>query len=210
MKRMILAATIVSAAALLLSCGASTTVKTMWSDSEYVPKTDPMNKVLIMGVYKTQSGALAFESEMKKQFAAKGVQAGGSMDNFKFDEQITKEALTQYVDANGYDAVLVSSVTDKETKVDYQPGYTYGGYGMGYHGYYGSSYGMVSSPGYMTSYDILHIESNLYRLDPDGEKLVWVGTSEVFDPEDVMETIKSFSTSIVPTLVSKGYFVRTK
>ena len=99
-------------------------------------------------------------------------------------------------------------MTDKETKVDYQPGYTYGGYGMGYHGYYGASYGMVSSPGYMTSYDILHIESNLYRVD--GEKLVWVGTSEIFDPSDVMNAIKSFSSNLVPTLVSKGYFAKTK
>ncbi len=131
MKKLILAAAIVSAATLSLSCGTSTTSKTMWTDPEYVPKTDPMNKVLIMGVYNTQSGALAFEAEMKKQFAAKGVQAGGSLDRFKFDQQITKDELTQYIDENGYDAVLVSSVTDKETKVDYQPGYTYGGYGMG-------------------------------------------------------------------------------
>ncbi len=67
---------------------------------------------------------------------------------------------------------------------------------------------MVSSPGYMTSYDVLHIESNLYRVD--GERLVWVGTSEIFDAVDVMSSIKSFSSSIVPTLVSKGYFAKTK
>jgi hypothetical protein len=208
MKRVIFAAAIVSIAMLMLGCGASTTVKTMWTDPEFQPKETPMNGVLIMGVYNQRSNALAYEAEMKKQFAAKNVKVAGSLDFWKFDEQPTKEEVQALVKEKGYEAVLVSRVTDKQTQVDYQPGYTYGGYGMGYYGYYGSSWGVVHSPGYVTSYDVLFIESNLYKVS--GEKLVWVGTSEVFDPSDAMDVIKSFSASIVPTLTSKGYFVRNK
>jgi hypothetical protein len=205
---MILAAAVVSMALLIVGCGASTSVKTMWTDSDFQPKETPMNGVLVMGVYNQQANALAFEAEMKKQFAAKGVRAGGSLDEWKFDEQPTKEEVEAYVKAKGYESVLVSRVTDKQTQIDYQPGYTYGGYGMGYYGYYGSSWGVVHSPGYVTSYDVLYIESSLYKAD--GEKLVWVGMSEVFDPSDALDAIKSFTASIVPSLTSKGYFVRSK
>jgi len=64
MKRVILAAAIVSMGLLLLGCGSSTTVKTMWTDPEFKPKETPMHGVLIMGVYHQQSTALAFEEDI--------------------------------------------------------------------------------------------------------------------------------------------------
>ena len=54
---------------LLAGCGASTTVKTMWKDPEFNPEQERFKKVFIAGIYQTQGNGLAFESEMKKQFA---------------------------------------------------------------------------------------------------------------------------------------------
>jgi len=210
MKRFVMGTAILVSAFLLLACGASTTVRTMWTDDSFNQKETPFKKVLIMGVYQQQSTGLAFEAEMKKQFAAKGVDAGGSLDHFKPGTEITKDELTAFVENNGYDAVLVSKLTNSETKVDYHAGYSYGGYG-GYGGYYGSyrgGYGMYSSPGYVSTYQIVNIESNLFAVD--GEKMVWVATSEIFDPSDVMSGINSFAPAVVYELVNKNYFVRNK
>ena len=207
MKRFVLGTAIVAAAFVLMSCGASTTVQTMWKDDSFDPKETPFKKVFIMGVYQQQSSGLAFEAEMKKQFAAKGVEASGSLDYFKPGTEITKDELSAFVENNGYDAVLLSKLTDSQTKVDYHAGYSYGGYG-GYYGAYRGAYGMYSSPGYVSTYQIVNIETSLFSSA--GEKLVWVGTSEIFDPSDVMDGIRSFAPTIVNELVNRKYFVRSK
>ena len=59
MKRFVTGTAILAFAFSLLACGASTTVKTMWTDETFNPKETPFKKVLIMGVYEQQIQATA-------------------------------------------------------------------------------------------------------------------------------------------------------
>jgi len=189
---------VVAAACLLMvACGASTSVKTMWASPE-VPPSKQFKKIFVAGAYNSQATGLAFETEMKKQFAAKGIEAGGWLDSLPFGQDVLRSELETYVRAHGFQAVLVSKLTNKETQVDINQSTTYMG---GYHGWYGG--GVVSSGGSVTTYDVLTIESSLFQVSD--EKLIWAGTSEVFAPEDVMDFIATFSPAIVNELSKKGY-----
>ena len=188
-------------AALVVACGVSTKVKTMWTEPEFSTETEGFTKVFVAGVYATKTNGLVFETSMKERFAAKGVEAGGWLDSLPFGEDVTKDELVAYLNAHGYDAVLLSQVTDQKTEVDYHSSYSYVG---GYHGYYS---GAVVNTGHVSTYQIVNIETQLYRVSD--EKLIWVGTSEVFDPENASDAIKSLCPALVNTLVQKKYFKST-
>jgi hypothetical protein len=179
------------------ACGVSTTVQTMWTEPAYSVETEGFSKIFVAGVYASKTNGLVFETAMKDKFAAKGVAAGGWLDSLPFGEDVTKDELVVYLNAHGYDAVLLSQVTDQKTEVDYQSSYSYMG---GYHGYYS---GAVVNTGYVSTYQIVNIETQLFRVSD--EKLIWVGTSEVFDPENASDVIKSLTPALVNTLVQKKY-----
>jgi hypothetical protein len=169
----------------------------MWTEPEFSTETEGFSKIFVAGVYSTRTNGLMFETAMKDKFAAKGIEAGGWLDSLPFGEDVNKDALVGYLNAHGYDAVLLSQVTNQKTEVDYQSSYSYMG---GYHGYYS---GAVVNTGYVSTYEIVNIETQLFRVVD--EKLIWVGTSEIFDPENAQDAIKSFTTALVNTLAQKKY-----
>lgn len=193
----------------LLACGPTTNLTGMWEE----PGLDKagFKRVLIIGLSNEEGKRRAFESEMQKQFEAKGVGAVSSVAHMPLDVEMNEATLKQYFGDMGIDAVLVSRLVGVDQKVEYTPGYTYAvpsGYYNGFYGYYNTSWGMVSSPGYLTTYEVANVEINLYRVSD--AKLVWSGASETFDHADALDGIRSFSAVVVPQLVKKGYFASAK
>lgn len=193
----------------LLACGPTTNLTGMWEE----PGLDKagFKKVLVIGLSNEEGKRRAFETEMVKQFEAKGVAAVASASHMPLDVEMNENTLKQYFGDMGIEAVLVSRLVGVEQKVEYTPGYTYAvpsGYYNGFYGYYNTSWGVVSSPGYMSTYEVANVETNLYRVSD--AKLVWSGVSETFDHADALDGIKSFSRVVVPQLVKKGYFAGSK
>ena len=188
----------------LAGCGATTKLHGMWEDPSLQP--GEFKKVLIIGLSGNEGRRRMFESEMVKSFEHKGVQAVAHMP---LDAEMNQEVFNKYFGDQGIDAVLVSRLVGVDQKVSYAPGYTYVvpyGYYNGFYGYYNTSWGVVSSPGYLSTYKVAHVETNLYRAAD--QQLVWSGISETFDYSNAIEGIRSFSQSVVPRLVNKGYFYR--
>jgi hypothetical protein len=196
-------------ACVLAGCGPTTNLTGMWEEPGLEKAV--FKKVLIIGLSNEEGKRRAFESEMQKQFEAKGVAAISSVAHMPLDVEMNEETLKKYFGDMGIDAVLVSRVVGVEQKVEYTPGYTYAvpaGYYNGFYGYYNTSWGMVSSPGYMSTYEVANAETNLYRVSD--AKLVWSGVSETFDHADALDGIRSFSAAVVPQLVKKGWFASSK
>jgi len=193
----------------LAACGATTNLTGMWEEPGLAPGA--FKKVLIIGLSENEGKRRAFESEMQKQFEAKGVQSVASVQYMPLNVEMNAETLKQYFGDMGIDAVLVSRLVGVDQKTEYSPGYTYAvpsGYYNGFYGYYNTSWGVVSSPGYLSTYEVANIETNLYRVSDT--KLVWSGVSETFDYADAMDGIRSFSATVVPQLVKKDLFARSK
>ena len=192
-----------------LACGPTTNLTGMWEEPGL--KEQPFKTVLIIGMSEEEGKRRAFESEMQKQFETKGVSAVSSISHMPLDVEMNEATLKQYFGDMGIDAVLVSRLVGVEQKVEYTPGYTYAvpaGYYNGFYGYYNTSWGMVSSPGYLSTYEVANVETNLYRVSD--AKLVWSGVSETFDHADALDGIRSFSAVVVPSLTKKGIFVTNK
>jgi len=192
----------------LAGCGPTTNLTGMWEEPGL--QQGAFKKVLIIGMSENEGKRRAFESEMQKQFETKGVSCVASIEKMPLNVEMNGETLKQYFGGMDIDAVLVSRLVGVEQKVEYSPGYTYAvpsGYYNGFYGYYNTSWGVVSSPGYLSTYEVANVETNLYRVSD--AKLVWSGVSETFDHADALDGIRSFSASVVPQLVKKGFFVRS-
>lgn len=193
----------------LAGCGPTTNLTGMWEEPGL--EKGAFKKVLVIGMAENEGKRRAFESEMTKQFTAKGVGSVASIEHMPLDVEMNEETLRQYFGNMGIDAVLVSRLVGVEQKVEYSPGYTYAvpaGYYNGFYGYYNTSWGVVSSPGYMSTYEVANVETNMYRVSD--AKLVWSGVSETFDHADALDGIRSFSAVVVPQLVNKGFFATSK
>jgi len=211
MERMRILWVLITALAVLTSagCGPTTNLTGMWEEptlqkAEFV-------KVLVIGMSDNEGRRRAFESEMVAQFEKKKVKAVASIQFMPLDAEMNDENFHEYFGTMGIDAVLVSRLVGVDQKVSYSPGYTYAvphGYYNGFYGYYNTSWGVVSSPGYLSTYEVANVETNLYRVAD--KQLVWSGVSETFDHSDAMDGIRSFSRSVVPQLVKKGMFARYK
>jgi hypothetical protein len=193
----------------LTACGPTTNLTGMWEEPGL--QQGAFKKVLIIGLSENEGKRRAFESEMTKQFEAKNVSAEESITKMPLDVEMNEETLKKYFGGDGIDAVLVSRLVGVDQKVEYSPGYSYAvpsGYYNGFYGYYNTSWGVVSSPGYLSTYNVANVETNLYRVAD--AKLVWSGVSETFDYADALDGIRSFSASVVPQLVKKGFFAKNK
>lgn len=200
---------LILASSLLLSCGATTNLTGMWADPEFKPDSQKINKILILGMAQREGTRRAFEAEMAKAFEKKKIAAMGSLEAMPFDVELDSLNFPTYFADSGVDGILVSRMVGVDRKVSYSPGYSYAvphGYYNGFYGYYGATYGVVHSPGYLSTYDVVNVETNLYRLSD--KKLIWSGMSETFDFSDSMDAINSFSANVVPELVKKGFFAK--
>jgi hypothetical protein len=209
MERTRLLWVVVAALTVMISagCGATTNLTGMWEEPGL--EKGAFKKVLVIGLSDNEGRRRAFESEMQEQFEAKKVTAVMSIQHMPFGAEMSEETFTQYFGSQGIDAVLISRMVGVDQEVSYSPGYTYAvphGYYNGFYGYYNTSWGVVSSPGYLSTYVVANVETNLYRVSD--KKLVWSGVSETFDYSDALDGIRSFSRSVVPQLVKKGLFAR--
>ena len=197
------------AGVLLSSCGTSTKMTGMWRDEQYAKNS--IDNVLVIGMFQRHGTRAAFESHIKHLFIDRGVNAVASLDEMPADEQIEKATLAKYFADKDIDAVIVSRLVAVDQEQTYRPGYAYmvpHAYYHDFYGYYGTSYSYVYSPSYLSTTEIVRVETNLY--DTGTEKLVWSGISETMDPKDAIAAIESFGKVLVSSLEREGFLAKKK
>jgi len=179
------------------SC-ASTDFKSTWKDPEAGPVELQGKRMAAFAVTKNQSMARAAEDAMAGALAKQGVQAipgyqlapGGYTDT-----AVLKEKLK----AANVDAAVVMRVVGRRQEVDYVPtGPTYGSF----YGYWDYGWGAVGSPGYLTTDEIVSVETLVYSV-PDN-KLIWAGVSETFDPGKVDKVTKEIMNKATKEMKKDG------
>ena len=111
----------------------------------------------------------------------------------------------QVLAEQGVDAVLVMRVVGQEQQISYTPGtsmYVGGPYYGSTWGYWGYGWGAAYSPGYMTTDQIVSVESLVYSVSQG--KLLWAGQSETTNPEDVESFINELVSAVGNDLRKKG------
>jgi len=191
---------------LLLSGCQTTEILNTWSND---PQTQKFNKLLIIAVIKERIYRDLLEQKLVATLQADGIDAAAASNLFPdaavMDEAMTDTAMKQA----GADSVMVIRLVDTRKEVVYTPGTTYipgaygGRYSMGYYGYYGGGYSVISTPGYSTEYNISTAETTLFSAA--NNKRVWSTITETTETS-VNSAIDSYVKVIGKAVKASGFF----
>jgi len=189
----------------LASCGTSTEMMEQWKEPTYQPIA--ATKVVVIGIGENARRVAIFEDIMGQKFASRKIDVvkGGAILP---RDSVDIETFKKIIHDTGAQLVITSRLVGIEDETSYVPGSTSyvpapSYYGM--YGYYYSSYSVMSTPGYYTTYKVYKVESNVY--DVKQEKLVWSGESHTTDPQNSEDGINSFGDTLIDALL-RGKFIQ--
>lgn len=203
---------IVSLIALTFLWSCSTTMKYTWTKENFDGKS--FDKVLVLTISKNLKSRTLFENTVVDLLKDEGINATNALNVFtpveKLDE-LTEEEIGNRIKNGGYDAVLITSLVEvntKDVRVDnynYYP-YMYGGrYGYGYRSFIYYNYDFMYRDQYRQEKTYV-LETRLYDVNETDvkEAVVWSGQSELVDPSGSDSASKTYSKSLVKTLMESG------
>lgn len=198
---------------LLWSC--STTMKYTWTKDNYEGKK--FDKVLVLTLSKNLKSRTLFENTVADLLKAEGINATNGINVITPVEDVKKlseEEIEKRIVDGGYDAVLVTTLIDVNTRDvqvinnNYYP-YMYGGYyGYGYRSFIYSNYNYMYNTQYREEKTYV-LETRLYDVNETNQKeaVVWSGQSELVDPSGSESASNTYSKKLVKTLMESGTIV---
>ncbi len=191
----------------LWSC--STTMKYTWTKDNFKGKS--FENVLVLTISKNLKSRTLFENTVVDFLKAEGINASNAINVFTPVENmkdLTEEEIERRIKKGGYDAVLVTSLIEVNTRdvrvndYHYYP-YMYGGrYGYGYRSFIFYNYDFMYRDQYREEKTYVY-ETRLYDVKETNNKeaVVWSGQSELVDPSGSESASKTYSKSLVKTLM---------
>ena len=201
----------VLAAALLavvaVGCATGPKVVSAWRDPAYAGPA--FKKVAVVGLTQNESTQRVFESAFAMKLREQGVAALASFEVKPAHEKLPREEVERLVKENGIDAIITARVVDRKQEIQAQPATTvvapYPAYYGDYYGFYDYSWGFYHDPGYVYSYEVVSIETNVYETTRYG--IVWTGMSETTDPSNIAQESEGLADGIIRELIATGLIV---
>ena len=185
----------------ITSC-TTTRLTSVWKDNSY---TQPLKRVIVVGVSDNPGNRRLLEEAFASQLAANGVEAFSSAAAIPSNRQPDKETIAVEAKKLGADAVLVTHLVGVEEETVYYPGTSYlEPYGYYDHlgRYYSTIYAYVHEPGYYSTYSYVKMETNLYQAAT--ENLIWAITSETVESRTVNKMVESLARAVIKNLRQNG------
>ena len=186
---------------LILAACASTKVTEQWKDPAFNTK---FNDVLVLSLNVNDSKRRLFETGFLAELDKRGVESSASYELLPDHADLEKETIKTAIASTSIDGVLVMRQVKVKKEDRYVPprmDYIGDPYYGSFYGYYGH-FAPIYTPGYMTEDTIVHLEVNLYAVD--GEKLVWSGKTETFNPKDANTYVGDAAGTIIGQLAKDG------
>ncbi len=203
---------IVSLIAMTFLWSCATTMKYTWTKESFEGKS--FEKVLVLTLSKNLKSRTLFENTVVELLADEGINATNGLSVITPVEDVKKLTETEIekrIKDGGYDAVLVTTLIDINTRdvqvtnYNYYP-YMYGGYyGYGYRSFIYSNYNYMYNNQYREE-KIYVLETRLYDVSEANQKeaVIWSGQSELVDPSGSESASKQYSNTLVKTLIESG------
>jgi len=192
-------ATIALAALLAVACS-TTQLTSSWRDDSYTGPT--LRKLLVIGVGADPRNRRIFEEEFVAQVADRGAQGAVAYRMFPGDERLDRATVEAGIAGQGFDGVVVVSVEGRRVEIAQVPETVEVRRSPGWYGYYSSEWEATRRGGYVTTYEIVTLEANVFHVE-SGD-LLWSGTFDTQVEASVNETIRSFVRSAIRTLRDAG------
>ena len=149
---------------LLTGCQTTEVLNTWRADS----RDEKFSDVLVIAIFKEPAYRNIVEQRLVEVLQAQGVEAESASILYPREGPMDQDIIDGMVARSSADSVIIVRLVDTRKETVYTPGTTYipGGYGgrysMGYYGYYGGGYTVMSTPGYSTEYNIATVETTLF------------------------------------------------
>ena len=103
----------------------------------------------------------------------------------------------------GFDSILVVRIVETRDQAVYRPGagYMFSRHHFGLWGHHDFGFPLLD-PGYYDTVRVMVVELSLYALD--GQRLLWTGNAELFNPRDLTGSVKRLADGMIKDLVAKG------
>ncbi|PKA84484.1 hypothetical protein ATE92_2676 [Ulvibacter sp. MAR_2010_11] len=204
MRTILLYSSLIFLAIMFNSCG-STKLVQQYKNPDTV--NFEANKILVVGITTDKELRRTYEKRMTEELDKKGVIAVKSIDFFETSFTDNKKSLTQLDDIEqrlleaGFDAILFTKVTGKESKVTVVNSFrNFAKSYQTFEGYYYSNQHLYFQE-QQERYQVYTTETSLYCICPGKEReLLWRGEIEVVDADKVNRNINSFIKILFDTL----------
>ena len=192
---------------MIFSSCSNTQLLTSWKAPEATVQS--YDKVLVVALTGSRDRELreSIENAIAGRLKDKGVNVATATEQYgpKSFGTMSEDEAVRAVNDNGFDAVMVVSLLDKQQEHNYTPGYIsstpyavrnrwYGGYRI--------FYDRVYNPGYYTTTTDYTLEADFYQTK--GDKLIYSAQGKSFDPNSSQDLAGDFSRTVVKDMIGKG------
>ena len=194
MNRLIL----VSLGIVLLASCANTKVVEHWADPDFNAK---LKNIMVLSLNQSDKSRRLFENSFLDALKQRNIQSLASYTLLPSNEDLDKEKVKAAITGSDIDAVLVLrsvKITKEERHVQAQSSSTRYNSFYSYVGEYRPTYSA-----YTTDDTLVHMETNLYAVD--GEKLIWTGKTESFNPSDVNAYLVDLTKTVLDKIDKTGF-----
>lgn len=186
----------------LMGCSSAEMVEN-WKNPDIV--IFDANKVLLVGISNNQEARINFEGQLQKEFDNRKVEAVQSLDvfdvNFTDSKRTEKEldALEQSLLDKDFDAILLTKIVGSENRKSFMKSIDnlYNNRD-GFNEDYRRHQDIYYEDEYYETYTVYNAETSLYCICVGKERsLIWRGSIDILDPDNVEKTIKDYVRLIV-------------
>ena len=179
----------------MAGCGGTQVVE-QWADPSYDEK---FTDLLVLSLNYTDTRRRLFETGFSNQIDKLGTQSTPSYELIPDHPKVSADAIKAAIAGTDIDGVLVlRQVRIKKEEHYSPPAYQVTPY-IGFSSYYGA---YAPTQGHFTEDTIVHLETNLYAVE--GEKLVWSGKTETFNPTDANKLVEQLAQTIIGRISKAG------
>ena len=189
---------LVSLGLVLLAACASTKVVEHWSDPDFNAK---LKNIMVLSLNQSDKSRRLFENSFLDALKQRKIQSSASYTLLPSNEDLDKEKVKAAITGSDIDAVLVLRSVKITKEGRYVRAQSSGTRYNSFYAYVGEYRPTYSA--YTTDDTLVHMETNLYAVD--GEKLIWTGKTETFNPSDVNAYLVDLTKTVLDKIDKTGF-----
>ena len=182
---------------LLAGC-ANTKVVEHWADPDFDAK---LNNIMVLSLNQSDKSRRLFEDGFLNALKQRKIQSSASYSFLPSNEDLDKEKVKAAITGSDIDGVLVLRSVKIIMEDRYVKAQSTGTRYNSFYAYVGEYRPTYSS--YTTEDKLVHLETNLYAVD--GEKLIWSGKTESFNPSDVHAYLIDLTKTVLDKIDKTGF-----
>jgi hypothetical protein len=189
----------------LMSCN-STRLASSWREPDRTVIGNPLNKILIVAMVKSETSRRKAEDEMKKYLQEKAVVSYSYLNEYttSITEQDERQILNK-IKGDNFDGAITMRLVDVDKDIDYVPGTisSYPVYYRSFGGFYRRSWIYSSTPDRYYSTKTYRVEVNIYSIKED--KIIWTGLTETTNPNGVEKMAMEVAKIVYNKMIEEGF-----